>query len=115
MKKEDEQSDFMMYESYMDAINDISQIMGEKFAEEFALELTHYGVTGKRTHKLSNGMEPILISLIPYIDNSKKNKERAVQYNKRKEHELEKDTDIENVQTEQSNHEDGQDAEDGDK
>lgn len=89
INKADELSDFMFYESYMEIIYEITEKISLDCAYEFALELTHYGVTGNRTHKLSNDMEPILISLIPYIDNSKKNKDRAIRYHQRTERKLE--------------------------
>ncbi|MGN1415498.1 MAG: hypothetical protein ACI4XF_01530 [Oscillospiraceae bacterium] len=71
--------DQMILESYFDSVMDISETVGEDGAEEFFLELIHYGATGERTHTFPWVAESTLRSLIPYIDNSRKNKKKALE------------------------------------
>lgn len=88
-------NDQMILESYFDSVMDIAETVGENEAEEFLLELIHYGATGERTHTLPLIAECTFISLKPYMDNSKKNKEKTVAKNRKakQSEEISNDTD----------------------
>ena len=78
-----EYNDQMILESYFDSVMDIEEALGKEKAEELYLELIHYGATGERTHTLHLIAECTFASLKPYMDNSRKNKEKTVAKNRK--------------------------------
>ncbi len=76
--------DFMFFETFKEDIDNFREIFGEAEAEKLALDILHYGVTGKRKMKKEE-VHPVHNSLMVHIqihiDKSKERFERAVKEN----------------------------------
>lgn len=73
--------DFMFFETFKNDIEECRKLFGDEVAENLALDIIYYGVTGKRIFEendVHDAHNLLMINIQIHIDKSKENFERSI-------------------------------------